>query len=99
MIRIEIAKLPKRKGGRGRERRQWGPDNNRRLRRPWIRQTLMGILWVLFCCVASSYAAEVVLIQGKQTYSYEEDAIRRLADFYGIDLRVVDSTSHAAVAN
>ncbi len=99
MIRIGIAELPPRKGVRGRGWRQWEPDNNRWIRRPWIAQTLIGILGVLFCCLASSYAAEVVLIQGKQTYPYEEDSIRSLTDFYGIDLRVVDSTSHAAVAN
>ncbi len=59
-----------------------------------------GAICALFFAVAlSTYcvATDVVLIHDKQLYPAEEEAIRRLAEFYGVNLQTVDVGSRDAV--
>ena len=54
---------------------------------------LAFLFWTILLRWPACQAAEVVLIQGKQRHGYEEDGIRRISEFYGLELRVVGSDS------
>ncbi len=61
--------------------------------------TLMFMLLGLFFLAGLSpcLAGDVVLIEGKRLHPFEDEAIRRLVDFYGLTLYTVDVGSQDAV--
>src|SRR5712691_13487536 len=57
------------------------------------------VMWGIFFLANSStcFAADVVLIQGKQPNPVEKETIRKLVGFYGLQLHSLDVGSQDAV--
>src|ERR1051326_8043350 len=54
--------------------------------------------WLLLAGLFPCRAADVVLLESRQAYAAEEQQIRGLADFYGLQLRTVEVSSRNSAA-